>query len=58
MNENLIKQLKSQLPFLWAEWEEVMKALSELEPLQIRAEEIRDEILELELLIKKEEKKV
>ena len=57
MNENLIKRLKSQLSFLWAEWEEVMNALTEFEPLQIRAEEIRDEILELELLIKKEEKK-
>ena len=57
MNQNLIKQLKSQLSFLWAEWEEVMDALSELESLQIRGEEIRDEILELELLVKKEEKK-
>ena len=58
MNESLIKQLKSQLSFLRAEWEEVMDALSQLESLEIRGEEIRNEILELELLIKEEKKKV
>ena len=57
MNQNLIKQLKSQLSFLRAEWEEVMDALSELEFLKIRGEEIRDEILELEFLIKEEKRK-
>ena len=58
MNESLIKQLKSQLSFLRTEWEEVMDALSQLESLEIRGEEIRNEILELELLIKEEKKKV
>ena len=57
MNQNLIKQLKSQLSFLRAEWEEVMDALSELESLEIRGEKIRNEILELELLIKEEKRK-